>query len=62
MLARAFVGGPETVKNGLEAFIAETQADEIIVAAAIYDHRARGRSYEIVAEVREKMDRAEAAE
>ena len=41
MLARSFVGGPETVRQGLEAFIAETAADELIVAAAIYDHEAR---------------------
>ena len=50
MLARSFVGGPETVRKGLEAFIAETAADELIVAAAIYDHEARVRSYAILAE------------
>jgi len=31
--------------------VAETAADELIVAAAIYDHAARLRSYEILAEV-----------
>jgi luciferase family oxidoreductase group 1 len=50
MLARSFVGGPETVQKGLEAFIAETAADELIAAAAIYDHEARVRSYAILAE------------
>ncbi len=52
MLARAFVGGPPTVRQRVEDFIAETEADELIVAAAIYDHEARKRSYEILAEVR----------
>jgi luciferase family oxidoreductase group 1 len=51
MLACSFVGCGETVARGLKAFIDETEADEIMVAAAIYDHRARLRSYEILAEV-----------
>jgi luciferase family oxidoreductase group 1 len=50
MLRRSFVGSPETVRAGLDAFVAETQADELIVAAAIHDHGARLRSYELLAE------------
>jgi luciferase family oxidoreductase group 1 len=49
MLARSFVGSPETVRNGLEQFVGETGADEVIVASAIHDHDARLRSYELVA-------------
>ena len=49
-LRLAIVGGPATVQRGLERFIAETQADEVIVTANIYDHAARLRSYEILAE------------
>jgi luciferase family oxidoreductase group 1 len=49
MLARSFVGSPATVREGLEAFVAETQADEIIVASAIHDHDKRLRSYELLA-------------
>src|SRR3954451_7042448 len=45
MLARSFVGSPETVRRGLKAFVAETQADEVMVASAIYEHAARLRSY-----------------
>lgn len=55
MLSRAVVGGPDTVRAGLQAFIAETAADEIMVAAMIYDHTARLRSFEIVAEVMRGM-------
>ena len=49
MLSRSFVGSPETVRSGLAAFAAETAADELILASAIYDHGARLRSYELVA-------------
>jgi luciferase family oxidoreductase group 1 len=49
MLARSLVGSPETVRNGLEQFVGETGADEVIVASAIHDHDARLRSYELVA-------------
>jgi luciferase family oxidoreductase group 1 len=48
MLARSFVGSPETVRAGLEAFTAETAADEIIVASAIHEHAKRVRSYELL--------------
>jgi luciferase family oxidoreductase group 1 len=52
MLRRSYVGSPETVRAGLEAFAAETEADEVIVAAAIHDHAARLRSYELLAAAR----------
>ena len=41
----------EIVRAGLEAVVAETEADEVIVAAAIHDHQARLRSYELLAEL-----------
>ncbi|MBO1904982.1 LLM class flavin-dependent oxidoreductase [Microvirga sp. 3-52] len=57
MLSCSFVGSPRTVQDGLENFIAQTGADEVMVAAAVYDHSRRLRSYEILSEVRESMDR-----
>ncbi|MGA2045272.1 MAG: LLM class flavin-dependent oxidoreductase [Roseiarcus sp.] len=60
MLRYAFVGSRETVRRELEAFIAETGADELMVAAAIFDHGARLRSYEILAEIRRAIGRVEA--
>jgi luciferase family oxidoreductase group 1 len=51
-LARAIVGSPETVRRGLEAFIAETAADEIMMTSQIFDHAARLRSFKIVAEIK----------
>jgi luciferase family oxidoreductase group 1 len=57
MLSRSFVGSPETVRHGLEDFIEETHADELIVTSAIYDHAARLRSYEILAGIHQALDR-----
>jgi luciferase family oxidoreductase group 1 len=54
-LAHAVVGSPATVRQRLEAFIAQTNADELIVTAQIFDHVARLRSFEIVAEVRDTL-------
>lgn len=51
MLAYSVVGGPETVRAGIEQVVEQTDADELMVVAAIYDHDARLRSYEIVSEV-----------
>ena len=45
------VGSPETVRTGVAALAHETGADEIIVAGQIYEHAARLRSYEILAQV-----------
>ena len=52
MLSRSFVGAPATVRSGLDAFVAETGADELIVASAIHDHAARVHSYELLAAAR----------
>ena len=41
----SFVGSPETVAPQMREFVARTGADELIVAAHIYDHAARLRSY-----------------
>ena len=57
MLARSFVGTRETVKAGLEAFLAETRVDELMIASAIYDQSARLRSYEIVADIASGLGR-----
>jgi len=50
MLACSVVGSPDTVRDGVRRLVEETAADELIVAAAIHDHAARLRSYEILAE------------
>ena len=54
-LSCAFVGAPETVRRGLEEFLARTQADELIISGQIHDHAARLRSYALLAEVRGQL-------
>ncbi|MGN6546449.1 MAG: MsnO8 family LLM class oxidoreductase, partial [Aureliella sp.] len=51
MLTYSFVGSPQSVRDELDQFIAETRVDELIVASAVYDHAARLRSYEILADI-----------
>ncbi len=51
MLARSIIGSPETVRAGLDALVAETGADELIVVSDVYDHAKRLRSFELIAEV-----------
>ncbi|HLS20837.1 MAG TPA: LLM class flavin-dependent oxidoreductase [Bacillota bacterium] len=47
------VGDRDTVKEKLASFIQETKTDEVIINSQIFDHNARIRSYEIVAELME---------
>ena len=51
MLACSFVGSPATVRAGIQSFLEQTGADELIVASAIHDHAARLRSYELLADI-----------
>ncbi|HET6673783.1 MAG TPA: LLM class flavin-dependent oxidoreductase [Nitrospiraceae bacterium] len=51
MLTYSFVGSHETVRLGLQQFIEQTGVDEVIVVSAIYDHTARLRSYETLADI-----------
>ncbi|MFT3720759.1 LLM class flavin-dependent oxidoreductase [Pseudorhodoferax sp.] len=46
----AVIGAPQTVRREIAAFVARTGADELMVATQIYDHAARVRSYEILAD------------
>jgi luciferase family oxidoreductase group 1 len=58
MLSCSFVGSSRTVQEGLENFIAQTGADEVMVASAVYDHSKRLRSYEILSEVHGALRKA----
>jgi len=48
-LRYAIVGSAETVRRGLEQFVAQERPDEIMATAMIFDHAARLRSFEILA-------------
>ena len=56
MLTYSFVGSHETVRLGLKQFFEQTAVDEVFIASAIYDHAARLRSYEIVADIASAWD------
>lgn len=49
VLSCSAIGSPKTVNAGIEAFAKRTNADEIIVAASIFDHEKRKRSLAITA-------------
>jgi alkanesulfonate monooxygenase SsuD/methylene tetrahydromethanopterin reductase-like flavin-dependent oxidoreductase (luciferase family) len=53
MLARSIVGSPDTVRAGIDALVAETGADELIIVSDVYDHATRLRSFELIADVAE---------
>ncbi len=52
VLSCAAIGSPDTVRKGLQDFIARTGADELMITSQIFEHSARLRSYEIAADVR----------
>jgi luciferase family oxidoreductase group 1 len=47
---RAIVGSPQTVRAGLEAVGEEYGTDELMILTITYDHEARRRSYELIAD------------
>ena len=50
MLACSAVGGPGTVKTGLQAMVERTGADELMIVSDMFDPAARLRSFEMIAE------------
>jgi luciferase family oxidoreductase group 1 len=47
----AAVGSKDTIRNRVQSILDETQADELIAAAQIYDHQARLYSYKLLADI-----------
>lgn len=45
------IGSPATVRRALDDFIAETGANELMITSQMYDHAARLKCYEIVADL-----------
>jgi luciferase family oxidoreductase group 1 len=50
MLTYSMIGTPESVRADLDRFVETTRVDEVMVVSAVYDHAARVRSYELLAE------------
>lgn len=49
MLARSIIGSPKTVRAGIDALVAQTASDELMIVSDVYDHTARLRSFEMIA-------------
>lgn len=60
MLARSIIGSPDTVRAGIDALVAETGADELMIVSDVYDHAARLRSFELIAASGERSGSAPA--
>ncbi|KRD39474.1 hypothetical protein ASE35_03725 [Lysobacter sp. Root916] len=54
-LACAVVGGPDSVREGIAAFIERHRPDELMLTANVYEHAARLRSFELAAQARAQL-------
>lgn len=54
MIKYTFIGNPEKIKEDLNKFIEITQINELMVATAVYEHKARLHSYEILGQLNKK--------
>jgi len=50
MLKHSVFGSVDTVRTGLQSFIADTGVDEVMIVSDVYEHQARLRSLELTAE------------
>ncbi len=53
---RLFVGTPQTIEARLQPLLRSTEADEVMITSAIYDHEARKRSYKLLADALIRRD------
>jgi luciferase family oxidoreductase group 1 len=51
----SIVGSPQTIATGLSALVDRMRPDELIVVSHVHDHAERIRSYEIVADVKNRQ-------
>jgi luciferase family oxidoreductase group 1 len=51
MMQFSFIGSKETVRKGLQSFLAQTGVDEIMVASYIFDNERKIYSYKLVSEL-----------
>ncbi|MCD1126185.1 luciferase-like monooxygenase [Jinshanibacter sp. LJY008] len=50
-LSLSIIGDKNGVRNGLQNLLKETDADEIMINGQVFDHAARMRSFELIAEI-----------
>ncbi len=54
-MACSAIGSPETVEREIARFLETTGADELIITNSSFDHAARCRSYQLLAEIHERL-------
>ena len=62
MLAASFIGSPASLQEDLGAFLAQTQANEIMASSHIFNHQARLHSYQLLAETMQEINQPQAVE
>ncbi|MDP1954606.1 MAG: LLM class flavin-dependent oxidoreductase [Polaromonas sp.] len=55
VLSCSAIGAPPTVRRQLQAFVDRTGADELMITSQIFEHKARLRSYELTAGIRDAV-------
>lgn len=55
-LSLSIVGDKEDVRDGLQNLLQETGIDEIMINGQIFDHQARLRSFELIADIAPELD------
>jgi len=55
VLSASAIGSPQTVRSTMQSFVTKTSPDELIVTSMLYDHAARLRSFELLAELRDDL-------
>lgn len=55
MLGCSIIGNPETVRSGMDALLARTQADELMIVSDVFDPNKRLRSIELIAGASARM-------
>jgi len=51
VLSCTAIGTAQKVESDISAFIAKTEADELMITSQIYNHEARLKSYKITAKI-----------
>jgi luciferase family oxidoreductase group 1 len=58
MLGNFIVGGPEKLKAGMEEFIAQTGANELMITSDVFDSKDRLQSFELIAQAANLQSRS----
>ena len=55
VLSCSAIGSADKILEEIKAFIAKTEADELMITSQVFDHAARLHSYEITAKVYDRL-------